>query len=238
MTPEDLDPNPSQEELTPAEEQAVRRLLAGAAADPPTLPADVAGRLDEVLAGLQGERDRPPVTPVTDLSERRARRWPTVLVAAAAVAVVGVGLGNVLQNTSGGSDNAASSADAPAAEAGGAQDSIPQPRNGAVLGELSTSALPRVRNGSLAVDAQRIYDQSLRYKAVRGTKPEAAAGPDADAACDEPVVGRGERLVAVRLGGERASILFRAPQDGRRRAEVYPCDGSGSPVLVTTVDVL
>lgn len=263
MTPEDLDPDRSEEELSPEDGETVRRLLA-AAADPMTMPSDVAGRLDEMLAGLQAERGATSsgthsgsaVRPasVTGLSERRSRRWPKVLVAAAAVAVVGVGLGNILANTGGDPMGAATSTDAPNAGAGGAGEAAPSPgsaddlarsddktaprpqKREAQLDAAPTSALPRVRTGSVTLDAQRIHDLSLGFAAPRGTT-SGGARSDADAlACDLPAFTRGERLVAVRLDGERATLLFRAREDGHRQAEVYSCDDSGSPVLGTTVD--
>lgn len=95
-------------ELSAAQSEAVRRLLADARADQP-IPDDVAGRLDDVLAGLVGERaagdvaaeagdqpgvevgapaDQPGSATVIPL---RRRRWPKVLLAAAAVTVFGYG---------------------------------------------------------------------------------------------------------------------------------------------------
>ena len=266
MTPEDLDPDGADEGLTPEDEEAVRRLLV-AAADPLTMPDDVAGRLDQVLAGLQAERagtadpagsatDRP--APVTDLAERRNRRWPKVLVAAAAVAVVGVGLGTIGQNTGGGGDAAMSgdtamdaqseaggeSGSAPEAAAPGSdsddgaarRDGTPQGAQGFSGDDVPTAALPRLRTGSATLDAQRIHDLSLG-----GTTPFSTKGDDTrrqadEVACQLPAVARGERLVAVRLDGERATLLFGAKEDGHRQAEVYSCDDGNSPELVTTVD--
>ena len=61
-------------ELTPEQESAVRRLLAEARHDEP-IPADVAARLDRVLAGLtRDEPGAPGVAPVIDLAARRRRR--------------------------------------------------------------------------------------------------------------------------------------------------------------------
>lgn len=72
----------------------VRRLLADARHDEP-IPADVAARLDDVLAGLAAQepvRTEEPAA-VVDLETRRRRgRVRTLFVAAAAVAAVGVGV--------------------------------------------------------------------------------------------------------------------------------------------------
>src|SRR6266545_5271977 len=86
-------------ELTPAQEDVVRRRLAAARHREP-MPDDVAERLDLVIAGLHdrpgdqpGGADvaEPPVAPVVDLAARRRRRLTQGLVAAAFVVVAGVG---------------------------------------------------------------------------------------------------------------------------------------------------
>ena len=264
MTSEDLDPGRSEGELGPEDEETVRRLLA-AAAGPLPMPEDVAGRLNAVLAELRAERGPDRVegpgrsATVTDLSERRARRWPKVLVAAAAVSVIGVGLGSVVQNGPGDSMSATTLEEASDADAGAAADGAevaPSPGSAEGLapsdstGEESvlrksasvlvgastpTAALPRVRPGSVAVDAQRIHDLTLRGP---GSAPRGGPALGIDArACDLPAVTRGEELVAVRLDGQRATLLFRPDADGQRVAEVYSCDDGDLPVLLSTVDV-
>ena len=110
-------------EAGPAEQDAVRRLLAGARHDEPVPPA-VAARLDEVLAGLVAE-ESPAATSdssatVVDLDDRRRRRRVTAFLgAAAAVVVLGVGLSQVTDpavdatsDSSGGSAAVESQADA------------------------------------------------------------------------------------------------------------------------------
>jgi hypothetical protein len=123
--------------VTPEQEEQVRRALASLAASEPVepMPAEVARRLDGVLADLAADRTAGPATerpsaptparttgPTGDerrdeLEERRSRRWPKVLVAAAAVAVVAGGTATVLDRGSGGDDKASSSQEAGAATA-------------------------------------------------------------------------------------------------------------------------
>ncbi len=244
MTPEDLDPQHVDEPLSPEDEETVRRLLV-AAGGKVTLPEDVATHLDEVLAGLQAERDGTASTHVTDLTARRRRRWPTVLVAAAAVAVVGVGVGNVMDNTSGGGDAASESTDAGAstqgeggAELGATDDEdarlpqAPPKEGGPFLTGEATSTLPRMRTDSATLDAQRIHDLSLRSALA---EPQQREGSSQAPACEVPAPAPGETLVAVSLDGKRATLLFRAKEGGKREAQVYSCDDSDSPVLVTRV---
>ncbi|CAB4735453.1 unannotated protein [freshwater metagenome] len=113
------------EELSPADEARLRRLLGRARHDEP-VPEDVAARLDDVLARLDG--DARPHDLHDDLDgyaaaarassgspaagaapPRRPRRGLTLLVAAAAVVVAGVGVDAVVDRTESGGDAAATS---------------------------------------------------------------------------------------------------------------------------------
>ena len=81
--------------LSAAEEARVRALLAEAKHDEP-MPEAVVARLDRVLAGLAAEPvDQPRPADVVRLAERR-RRATRMLVAAAAVVVAGVGIGQLV----------------------------------------------------------------------------------------------------------------------------------------------
>lgn len=239
MTPEELDPARSDE--------AVRRLLA-AAAGPVRMPPDVTARLDDVLAGLDTDRatststaDVAPVNdiaPVIDLAERRTSRWPKVLVAAAVVSVVGVGLGNVL-NQSGSTMSADSAGSAESGARGGAE-AAPSPEGSQGqekatdeqvdgFGSFAGGRPPRLRSSSLTVDAQRVADRSL-------AQADAVQGTTSSKDCRLPSTSKGDVRIAVRLDGERATLVFRAKEDGRRLAEVFSCGDAESPVLTTTVD--
>jgi len=240
--------------LSPGDEAEVRRLLA-AAGGPVATPDHVAARLDGALDDLLTERD-------TGHHSQRAttahgsRTWPKLLVAAAAVGVIGLGIGTALQGT-GGSADSASSADVARVQAGGAAELAPSqgPASSPGSGDEATgrsaqspslladalASLPRVRAESALGDAQRIYDLSLGVPAPPATA-SGGGGAEVDGSqrtrlrgCELPPVGRGERLVAVRFEGDPATLLFAPAQDGRRRASVYPCDDSRSPVLVTRI---
>lgn len=111
------------EELSPADEARLRRLLGRARHDEP-VPEDVAARLDDVLARLDGEASphdlhddldgyaaaaRAAGAPRPAAPARRPRRGLTLLVAAAAVVVAGVGVDAVVDRTESGGDAAATS---------------------------------------------------------------------------------------------------------------------------------
>jgi hypothetical protein len=236
---------------TPAEAEQVEvsRLLAAVSGPRSTepMPPEVATRLDDVLAGLVAERGFTPAG-VTDLSSRRRRRWPALLVAAAAVSVVGLGVGNVLDQGGAGMEAVTAeggsapetleSADGAGAAAGEeapqattdrkpAEDSaeLPQPLDGSVAG---LADLPRLRRDSLTVDVQRIEDFGLdgssRTQSARRR------------ACVQPELGAGDEWVSVRLDGDPAVLVLRAPDGGRRTAEVFGCDDGHTPVAETAVE--
>jgi hypothetical protein len=241
VTPDDVDPDGHQQ-VSEEDEQVVRRLLT-ASADPVAMPPDVARRLDDVLADLVR----------ADLEGRRTRRWPKVLVAAAAVSVLGLGVGNLVRGDGGA--EMATSADA---GAGDNQDRLaPSPESArsdgdgeaarergdaveqdadlrAVPGRDSGKRVPRLRAGSVDVDVQRIHDFAPELFA--GSEPTQDSASPAEASCAVPEIGRRDRALAVRLDGEPATLVFRAARDGERRAEVYSCSDAASPVLVTAVD--
>lgn len=240
---------------TPAEtEQAeVSRLLAAASGPPDTeaMPPDVAARLDDVLAGLVAERTSEPAagpapedegSGVTDLASRRRKRWPALLVAAAAVSVVGLGVGNVLDG--GGGMEAASTADdasaggavAPeTAEDGSADDTAdrraadrelepaPQPADGKYS---ALADVPGLRSDSLAVDVQRVVDFALSGNVRRGLKR----------ACVAPDLAKGDEWLSVRFDREPAILVLRAAEDGRRTAEVFRCDDGDTAAAETTIE--
>lgn len=90
----------------PAAEAAVQRMLADAGGPEP-MPPEVAARLDDVLLELaQGRAQGSTSTAGDAVVELRARRrWPRLLLAAAAVVVGGYGVGTVLtQGTLSGSE--------------------------------------------------------------------------------------------------------------------------------------
>jgi hypothetical protein len=221
-----------------AEQAEVSRLLAAVSgprsAEP--MPPEVATRLDDVLAGLVAERATAPAG-VTDLAPRRRRRWPALLAAAAAVSVVGLGVGNVLDLGGGADMEAVTAEDGSAAEtlesadgAGAAADEeAPRATTDRVDGSVAGLAdLPRLRRDSLTVDVQRIED----FGVAANSRTQSALRR----ACVQPELSDGDDWVTVRLDGDPAVLVLRAPDGGRRTAEVYVCDDGHTPVAETTVE--
>lgn len=234
----------------------VARLLA-AAGGPVEVPADVAARLDDVLADLVQERglgagsaddvDPGPgaPAPVTELASRR-RRWPRLLVAAAAVSVLGLGAGELLGDESQAERSVAtadSTADS-APEVAPAPSTAGSPLPGAPLAAQSdgptgaeaardeaatASQVPRLRRESLTADLERVA-----AFAARGTVEDQRAR--ADTACVRPRLASGDQVLVVRLDGAPAVLVMRAPEGGRRTAVVFTCDDAETPAVETTID--
>lgn len=247
--------------MTPEEQDAVRRALAATPPEGP-MPPEVVARLEATIAQLAAVRpespatDRPPTdgsasgvadgsaSGVVDLEERRRRRWPRVLVAAASVAVLAYGVGAVLPDLGMQAETAMDSAGGQAAEdseaegggsTGGAapQEEEPQPQ----------SAPESVRAGRVVL----LQESTLRRDVERhlASEPVAALadGPaDRDGAarytrrdgtCVAPEVRGGDELHPARLDGTRATLVVRAARGGSRVAQVYWC-GDGRTLLAQT----
>jgi hypothetical protein len=219
--------------MTPEQEEQVRAALAAAGPDEPTpMPPEVVARLQGVLDELAEPRlaaqaqDRHPAagTPA-----RRRRRWPDLLVAAAAVAVIaGAGAAVVTRGFGAGSsptgDSAGSSsrAESTPGAAGGSAATGPSAR--ALAGD--GSVVPRLRTASLRADLRRLAADG-RLRGPAGTR-----GPGG---CARPVLHVGERLVAVRLDGRLATLVTGPVTDGTREARVYSCGDVTTPVARASV---
>lgn len=215
------EPESNPPELTPAQEEAVRRRLAAARYTEP-LPDAVAERLDRVLVGLAEERT-PAVMigPVTHLAAHRRRRAAQLLVAAAAVVVAGFGIGQLVGGQGGAGEESAGSSDTAlqrGVDAFGKSDT-PAPNEANVPsasdGALDLSGLPVIRPDHFRFD-------------VAGTarKSYYATGTDAVAAdCRAPVTG--ERTLAVAYRGTLATLIYHAPEDDIQRVDLYRCDPPG-----------
>jgi hypothetical protein len=235
--------------VTPEEEERVRRALASVPPAGP-MPPEVVARLEATLAELG--RDRRDV-PVDDLEERRRRRWPRVLVAAASVAVLAYGAGTVLTGVSGSGDAAMSTAArdetfsggagsgstggaAPEAASPSAPGMVPSAGNGL---DAKAQRHPRVlsdrtvtlHRGTLRSDVLRLA-RGAGAGAVDTTGGEAGRRPIAGllAPCEAPALDLHDRLAAVRLDGHRATLVLRAANHGTSVAQVYAC-GDASRLL-------
>ena len=225
----------SDPELTPQQEEHVRRLLAEARHDEP-VPAEVVDRLDRVLADLP--RDRPGtggLAPVIDLAARRRRRnAAALLAAAAAVIVAGFAIGQVIDvgassdddSAGGGSAAAPADRDAEKQELGSGDDSATATDGGAdeVPSEASGSGNPvplRLTSSNLEQDLTR---QLKRYTSSHSDAP-AAPGAFAAVGCEPGAAGKyglGELFPAL-YDGEPAVLVLRPAAGQTQRADVLAC---------------
>ncbi|WP_248579642.1 hypothetical protein [Nocardioides sp. InS609-2] len=226
-------------ELSPAETERVRRLLAEARHTDP-VPADVAARLDRTLATLAEERRELHSSTVVTLASRRRRRVTQLLVAAVAVVAVGIGVAQVVSgmDTDLGMSTADDSADSGAGEAAEAPDQESQPlspsaesrgdtggesapdRNGA---KSALSALPRVDDATFDADAADARARQGNTDATTAPDDD-SPGTLFDGTCDRDAWGDGERVL-VRYQGDRAALVFRPAPDGSQVVDLFACDG-------------
>jgi hypothetical protein len=237
------------EEHDPREDD-VRRLLAAASRPTPPVPDDVAARLDARLAELTADRTpdltgdpggEPDGEPVgvpgagRSAAATRRRRWPQLLVAAAAVSVLGLGVGDLLGGSQVSEDASQAGATAEHERPGAAADRADDPPP--VAGTLredsagSPAGMPhaRLRTATLAADVQRVEDFDLAIPA----RPDAR---NRDVCVPPPTI-RGTAWLPVRLDGKPALLVLGVPDDGRRPAEVFTCDNDETPAAATTVRV-
>ncbi len=224
---------------SPEEELWVARTLAEQ--PDPALPAALGRRLDARLAALVAERragDGSGMPEVgrghgADLPGRtRRRRWPQVLLAAAAVLVGGyaVGTGVVGSAVTGAGEDSSSADHGAAAKGGGDPEgsSRDAPDATAERTRLSTSTVP-LRSEHLRADVRRLLAVADQ-EGTRGDPTDRAEEPASQ--CATPAVRGAATLWLVELVGAPA-VLVTTPRDARVRATVYSCDTA--PLATTTV---
>lgn len=243
-----------------AEEEAVRRALASTPAEGP-MPPSVAARLDATLAELvahrpvgEGAEDEPAAATVVALAERRRRRWPRVLVAAASVSVLAYGVGAVVtgqdgvggaadslttsQQADAGAGQAEGGATAP--EAAGEPEAEPArpPSEGPVAGLTPPGAADQLLTDRRVL----LSGEALRRDVARLLRVTETASQDRDGrrsagqalrGCEVPAVGDGDALAAVLLDGRPATLVVRARSAGTRVVEVYSCDRPSDLLALT-----
>jgi len=226
--------------MTPEQEEQVRRALADAAVARTPMPPDVTDRLDDVLADLVTARQQgSPTEDAGATEERRARRWPVVLVAAAVVCLVALAAPAVLRAVSSGDSGSASSAGAPSTAVDG---------RGSAAGTASAPAAPSA--GQSRAFAQgglpplRLHRATLqrdvrRVLAAVPALPSGSTGlterQSRRTGCKTPPPARGTDVVAVLLDGKPGTLVVTPPRRGTRQARVYSCADVSAPVATARV---
>ena len=231
----------SDPELTPEQDEQVRRLLAEARHDAP-LPADVATRLDAVLADLSREQAAPAVI---DLAARRRRRnAAALLLGAAAVVVGGFTVGQVIDVGDAGNDSADAGAvadrDQSAGGDTGGEELAPAPQatsSDDSLARIEVKAVDPLRLSSqnLAADLEAQLPSRQLDAAAQSQVPEAYDAYAADTNCPAPPpasYGAGELFPAY-YDGIPAVLALRPPADGGQRADVLDCSTAATLATAT-----
>ena len=240
----------------PAVQERVRQLLADARHDE-SVPTEVAERLDRVLAELRSSR--PNTGSGTDVRPARRRRPGRRLVlAAAAVGVLGVvgtqielpgGSGTDTAAETTGRESAADAADADAAadadgaDGAGSGAEAPAPPPASDLDELHASRAPYAADARTARPL-RLTSASFDRVVRRFVRQETAARGylskhlyrlgSAAVGCGTAEWGRGRRVPAS-YDGAPATLIFRPEQrDGSHLVDLYLC-GASAPIRSTAV---
>ncbi|PKH42260.1 hypothetical protein SAMN05192575_10729 [Nocardioides alpinus] len=236
-------------DLTP-EQDAVRRLLADARHDAPT-PPEVVAHLDATLASLVADRGEAPAAsdapsrpaPVADLAARRRRMAGIGLLAAAAVVVAGVAIGQGLPRMSSDDSAAGSAADGDMStsqerdfgsqeDSGGADSGGAESESGAAeMGPeslKSTAPSPGAAYPTLSTADADLDQQLLGLRSDAGARRNPLASPSQPDAFCMLGIGPGRRL-AAEIDGQPGVVVYSPRSGDAQEVALFVC-GDGEPV--------
>lgn len=227
----------SERELTEEEEAQVSELLA-TSAPPLTMPGPVAARLDAVLADLVAQQESPAQDDVVVVPITR-RRWPRLLVAAAAVSLFGYAGGTMLDR--GGSDAGSPAADTADAESANPRAAGPQPapaESGGAAERDEAGGQGGGAGGGAAKDLvglleSRLRDATALRRAAIGYSTDVFAAKGAG--CLTPVMRSGETSFVLSVEKARRVVVVLSPVGAAKQATVYPCRQPLFPVATALV---
>jgi hypothetical protein len=247
MTDERDEPDEQVEPVSPQDDRRLRALLAEAR-ETGSMPPAVAARLERTLAGLATERSSVGAADVVPITRTRRHRVVAVLGAAAAVAVLALGVGAILDRDSGRVDEttADSAVDRGTTSGDAAGPAVADTPTGTAADETLTKVAPSwvesvevghppyvVRSRHLTHDLARIQGRVVRDGARYG---KALIYQPRDFACASADWGRGI-LAAVRYDGAPAYVAFRQPVGASQVVEVLQC-GTAELLRSTTLPTL
>jgi len=236
--------------VSPEDEARIRALLSGARETGP-IPAGVGARMDRALVGLAAERvtvDPVPADNVIHLARTRRHRVVAVLGAAAAVAVLGLGIGTFFDR-SGDDVQDASSADSGFArgddeaanpEANAADAAPTESGSDDSLNDLDEFERKEIAGDrAFPVHSSHLSRDLARIQGIVLPRPDAAdysrtlIHAPKGFSCRTAQWGRGI-LVGVRYDGTPAFVAFREPMGDSQVVEVLQC-GTGDLLRSTTL---
>jgi hypothetical protein len=222
--------------LDPGQEQRVRALLAGLGSrtgdGADQLPAEVAARLEDTLAGLVAEREAGKIseehTATGNVVPLRPRWMPRV--AAAAAAVIVLGLGALTATNLGRHHDSATSADAGAGTAKAEQ--VPSASSPGTFDSSGTAVGRRAVDLHAAtftrdVRALLVRTPALRAPArVHGQLSAQSPTPTSGSVCAGPSTTDGSSTTVVRLDAAPAALVVHPAGKGKQLIEAWSCDGT------------
>lgn len=225
-----------------AESDAVRRLLAQARHDEP-MPADVAARMDRVLADLAASpvpdddtADEAPTLVVSRLPARRRWQAAALLASAAAIVVAGVvfaqnrPLGTGSATTAGTAASGAESNDRFVAGAKGNDDQLPVPNN-ATAGGSSPRFQAVVRDGLVVVRRHSFVQDALAGRSLLHQRRSAPLA-QSHARCGTPSGAR--QVVPALYDKAPAALVYHRPRGSTQVVDLVLC-GAPAPVRSATL---
>lgn len=204
------------------------------AATAPTMPRDVAARIDAALTAAAGGPGKTPEvsSPVVELAPPRRRRWLAPLAAAAAAVVAISVAGEVMQPT-GTDDSGSSTANRDtSAEGGGAGDDAPE----AASGYGKRKALVLSTDSFKRDVARQVYGRTLAGTAKRD-HVLAAADELAEQSCAPARIADGGQPLLAFLDGEPAFLYLSGPRSDRLAVAVSCESGRAVVVARTRLDL-
>ena len=229
--------SPTPSGLTPEQETVVRDLLADARPDEP-IPEAVAARLDRVLDGLHEDRTAPS-TPVVDLGARRRGKAGRLLLAAAAIVVGGVAVGQGLGGGDEGSSDSSDFQDTSTQvrsevpfEGDGEADGGTGGGTGAEAPEAATGGDQQLADDLPVQLSPESFDRDVRRLARDKALDSAGSAGSASArnfmsqvpafACPPAAYGKGT-LIPAYYDDQPTVLAFRPPLGSARVAELLRC---------------
>ena len=235
MTDETPEPDPRTDE--------VRRLLAEARHDEP-MPADVAARMDRVLADLSTTSATPVVTDlsreravsgatVTELPLHRRRRAGALLAAAAAIVVGGVVFAQHLPHGGSAAQESATAGGERFSASDSAGDSAASPPSPSAA--ASSAAVPRLKpvlfGGRVVVRSNGFPEDALAGRTLLARETSRQLTP-AKPPC--PTSSAGQQVVAALYRSAPAALVYHAPDGSTQVVDLVVC-GSRRPIRSVTL---
>lgn len=236
------------DDLSPEEHEEIRRLLADARPSG-SIPADVAARMDAVLADLAADAyDRPergsetgPVgSPVVSLAAHRRRRAGGLLVAAAAIVVAGIAVSQHRAGQAGPSADSPTSALDRSATDGSASNSAPEaplPTGKSPENLAGGSARLQLRKGRVIVHARTFpADATAAKSLLKSYSAQDSSSASSSAASADICTTPPADSEVVRATFERADavLVYRQPAGDTQVVDLYVC-GQSRPVRSVTL---